>query len=615
MNRLVRRIVPLFVMTLALLVTTAVTRAQVLKQVPADAMVVVKFNNLKQTSDRIAALADKFGIAQINPAVSDPLGNFKQAIGANNGINESGEAAIVVLSKEAADAGGAEGAVAERGPKKADIIVLLPVSDYKAFIGNYADAKTDGDLSVVNLPSNPDETAYIAHWGDYAAISTEVKTPLAKKPEGLAVAGMAAKQLADRDITIFANMKAVRERVLPELKKKRGEIKEKAQAELAKKNPQANEKFGNLAGTAIDQFINFAEQFLEQSQAATLGLSLTEDAIKSTGMLEFDPNSNWGKSIAEMKSSNKPLVSGLPDATFLVVSGYSFDPKAMGKLLDNVLGPIETELNKMGDEGKPFVTYLTAFRNYMTATTSGSGAWLAPTGALGQEAILQVAAVMKGDSQKILDSHRDMFNSQQAMMDVFGAKAEVQTSYTANAKTIDGVAFNQFSTTFGPADPAAEKTPQQMQMQQMMTWLYGPNGMNGYAGALDKETVIVASGVSDEMMSKVIAAAKANDTSYLKREPVQKADSKLPKERSMVFYVALDNIAQTAASYAKQFGMPVNVQLPENLEPLAFSAGTEGSAVRVDGLIPAETVQSLISAVMQAKENMMGARGGAGQAP
>src|SRR5215204_3281044 len=135
MNRLARRITPVLVMTLALMWSNAVAQAQVLKQVPADAMVVVKFNNLKQTSDRIAALADKFGIAQINPAVTDPLGNFKQAIGANNGINEAGEAAVVVLAREVGDAGAgaAEGAVGEQAPKKGDIIVLLPVSDYKAF--------------------------------------------------------------------------------------------------------------------------------------------------------------------------------------------------------------------------------------------------------------------------------------------------------------------------------------------------------------------------------------------------------------------------------------------------------------------------------------------------
>jgi hypothetical protein len=60
--------------------------------------------------------------------------------------------------------------------------------------------------------------------------------------------------------------------------------------------------------------------------------------------------------------------------------------------------------------------------------------------------------------------------------------------------------------------------------------------------------------------------------------------------------------------------MNMNVQLPENLQPLGFTIGTEGSAVRGDGLIPAETVQSLISAGMQAYMNMQQGQGAGGAA-
>ena len=44
------------------LVMAPMVRGQVLKQVPDNALVVVRFANIKQTSDKLASLATKFGI-------------------------------------------------------------------------------------------------------------------------------------------------------------------------------------------------------------------------------------------------------------------------------------------------------------------------------------------------------------------------------------------------------------------------------------------------------------------------------------------------------------------------------------------------------------------------
>ena len=580
----------------------AQSHAQVLKQVPSNAMVVIKFNNLTQTSQRMGALATKFGIANMNPAAGDPLGSFKKAIGANAGINDAGEAAVVILPH-----------TPEQGQntKKPNTIVLLPVSSYKEFLGNYADAKTEGDVSELKLPSQPNENAYAVNWGDYVAIS-EFKDTVATKPQlGIEPTGLAAKELAAKDITIFANMKAVRDRCLPELQKRRGDLKAKMETEI-KKNPQANEKTQALASSMFDKAMDVAEQFLKQSSAATYGVSLSEDTIRSTGLLEFDPASDWGKSIAQIKNSNEPLVVGLPDMKYLFVCGLSVDSESATKFLDTVAGPIEAELTKMGDDGKPFLNYIAAFKAMLKAEKSGAGGWVAPTGTLGQDAIFQFVSSMKGDANALINAQRDMFNTQQAMMDAMGTKAQVQTSYTANAKTVDGIQLNQFSTKFTP--PGQNATPQEMQMQQMMTWMYGPNGMNGYSGAVGNDKAIVAMGVSDEVISKLIAAAKADDAALAKRDPMTQVSNQLPKSRIFVGYVPLDNLATTIVSYLKQFGMPVNIQLPENLQPVGFSAGTEASAVRVDSVVPAQTVQSLVAAALQAYMNMQQGQGGAGGA-
>src|SRR5436305_675569 len=45
-----------------------------------------------------------------------------------------------------------------------------------------------------------------------------------KKPSGLTGQGLAAKELAEKDIVVFANMKTARERIVPALQKGRAEF-------------------------------------------------------------------------------------------------------------------------------------------------------------------------------------------------------------------------------------------------------------------------------------------------------------------------------------------------------------------------------------------------------
>jgi hypothetical protein len=562
--------------------------------------VVIQIKNLKQTSDRLGALATKFGLDRQSPVFADPLGGLKGMLNANQGLNEAGDAAIAVMA--GADKAGDE-------PQKPEVIVLLPVSDYKAFIANYGEPVAEGDVNTIKLPNKADENAYASQWGAYAAI-TETKELLAKKPTGITPSAMAAKELTDKDITIFANMKALRDKALPKLQQQREQIKAQIQQQMQKQNPQANSQ---LSGNFIDQLMNAAEQFLKQSQAGTVGFALSDDAIHTTGLMEFDPQGDWGKAIAQFKNSAEPLIAGLPDAKYLFIAGCAIDPEAATKLIDTIAGPFEAELAKLGETAKPYQSYIAAFKSYLKATKSSSVGCLAPSGVIGQDALVQFVSVQRGDANTILTAQRDMFNTQQAMMDAMGTKTKVQVKYNANAKTVAGVQLNQFSTQFDP--PGENATPQEMQMQQMMTWMYGSNGMSGVSGAVGADKAIIASGVNDEMLTKLIASAKADDPAVSKAEPVTKVAGQLPKQRAFTMYVALDNVAETVVNYAKQFGMPANIQLPEHLQPIGISGGTEQSAVRMDSVIPAETVQSLISAGMQAYQDMIRNRGAGGAAP
>src|SRR5437016_2690790 len=180
------RIVAATALTVALFVLAPLAHAQVLQQVPADALVVIKFNKIKAISDKIAGLTQKLGLAQINPeaGLADPLGKMEKEAGVTQGIDPNGDAAIVLLN-------------GKMDQQKPPALMLIPVSDYKAFLGNFPDAKTEGEISTIHPKNNPEDT-YVAQWGKYAAISP-TKESLAKKPEGLQVSGQAAKELDSKD--------------------------------------------------------------------------------------------------------------------------------------------------------------------------------------------------------------------------------------------------------------------------------------------------------------------------------------------------------------------------------------------------------------------------------
>jgi hypothetical protein len=171
----------------------------------------------------------------------------------------------------------------------------------------------------------------------------------------------------------------------------------------------------------------------------------------------------------------------------------------------------------------------------------------------------------------------------------------MSTTVVPNAKTVNGVSFDQIRMAFN----AGGNTPEQMQINQMMNIMYGPGGFSMYTGVVDPKTLLFASGVNDDFLGKALDAVKSNADPMGESDPVKLVDAELPKNRSVVAYIPLDVIVSTAVGYAQQFGMPLPVQLPPNLPPIGISAGTDGSALRIDGHVPTQLVQSLIQAGMQ----------------
>lgn len=583
---------------IALLLATG-AQAQVEKYIPSKALVVFKINKLQATSHKLAAFIQQMGLAQMDPRLADPLGSFLEEKKTTKGINKDGDLAFAVLSfqKEAAEAAieGDEEPMAEQS-----ILLLVPVSDYDQFLSNFTDAKTEEGISKVTFPDS-EGNGYIAHWGDYAAMSPRKSNVLAK-PDGILLQGLAAKEFGTKDAVIWTNLPALRELALPELEKNR----EKIIADITKgltKQATTNQAFEPLAKAAANQLINAVERFLKDGQAATFSLNIGEQGLSTTLMTEFESNSYLGQTVAQVKNTDQSLTTGLPEENYIVMGGFVIDQEVTARLLSDVLDPILKETAALEAQGKSIGNYVDALKRILAATNSEAFGLIAPTAAIGQGSLLQGLAIVNGDSKAIIKAQRDMIDSQTEMAKLFQTgEATAQTTYTANAKTVDGVALNQFQAKF-TANP---KTPQERQIAQFMALLYGPQGFNGYIGAVNDNQALMVAGLTDEQIKASIDAAKAGNTVVADRPHVTAVTSELPKNRVGEVYVSLDVLLTTAANYAKQFGANAPLNLQPNLPPIGVTLATEASAVRVDSYVPSQLVQQLVAAGMQMFMGMQG---------
>ncbi|HEX8911056.1 MAG TPA: hypothetical protein VF796_01765 [Humisphaera sp.] len=594
--RIGRRFVAAGALCLAALLSAApAVRADVLDQVPGDALLVLKVNSLEGLNKKIATFAKGAGFDQLEPKLADPLSSMIDEAKIGKGLDRNGDFAMAFL--DPAKFGG-EGAGGE--PKS--LLVLVPTTDFKAFLTNFKSAAAEGDVYKVQPQDGPD-AAYVANWGTYAAV-TPTKAVLANKPTGLKLTGFSAKESKAKDVLFYTNVKVLKGMALPKLK----EAKVEALGGDGKEGQIAgalgdNKKFLPLAKAAAGQMFNVAEEFLNDAHSATVGLTINDAGVTMTLAADFDPTSYLGKMALQTKGSEASMLAGLPDKKYFAFGGSAGDPAVTSKLIGDILDPVIKELAAV-PETKKFATALEASKKALGSTTGTSMGYVAPTPGveLGKESVIQQVAIIRGDAAAIRDSQRVTL---EAMNDLLGLmpKQEGQSikfSYNPGAKKVGGVSFDEFKTDiqFNGDDPT------QQQVKQMMAFVYGPNGQSGVLTQVGDKAVLTVQGGTDDLIGDAYAAAKADADTLGAGAGVRAVAAQLPKTRNVAFYVDLGTIVNTSLRYAKAMGAPINVSAPADLPPIGMTAGADGTAVRADLHIPAKLVQGMAATYAKAQAQM-----------
>jgi hypothetical protein len=590
-----------------IVLATSFASAQVLKQIPSNALVFLKVADLEATSKKISDFATSLGIAQMIPQMADPLGSLMKQIGITDGLNRDGDMAFVYVDPATLHT-----------PSDKSILLLLPVSDYQKFVANFADAKPNGDITQVHF-NGETETTYLSHWGDYVAASPTIEIVAKAPTDVIQVDGLAAKELDGKDFVIFGNLKALRPKMLEginTLRQMAPEEIDKAVAPGATKFQGIDaQKFAPVAKIAATQILNVAQEFADGADAASFSLNLSPDGIATTMMCQFAPGSSLANRVTTFKNTDDSLLEGLAEGKYLLYGGSS--PGDLSKPLADFLAPVEKAITDLGPDYASLNDWLNAVQKIAAASKGATAALLVPTAQPGQGSLIQVVGVRRGDAKALLDAIHEMTDAQQAAMKALGVHvAGANQQYIPAAKTVDGVAFDELKSDINMNG----KTPQEMQVAQIMTMVYGPLGPSAFMGVVNDQSLLTVMGLDDAGISAAIAAAKAGDDPMAKTSAVKSVATQLPAQRFGVCYVPLDLWATTGFGYAKMFGIDMGVTMPENLPPMGTTVSTDGTAIRADTYLPSQLTQALAAAGMQVymKTQNVGQQpqqGGGGAAP
>jgi len=478
-----RRVIGAFA---AVLLLPALCHAQVMSQVPANVYGVLHVKSVQGLSDKVAAWSKTVGIDTLGvmPPDANLLNLLTKQLHVEQGLKKDGDMAIILVND-----------LKHMNGPNAPVIVLVPIADYSAFLGNFPNAQTDGAISTVQLGGND---MFIAKWGDYAAMADYKDDLVNATPGGLVITPAAQKELDARDVCILVNMPAVRGTVLPLMVGGRPQILAQVISGI-RTSPLA--KYANVVRIAFNEVADLVQHILTDTEVVTAGLTIGQDGLNAGIVIDFKPDSKFGQFVAAQKGTDQPLLGGIPEGKYLFLVGGTSDPKQAAELFNPLIDPILAELQNIGPDGQNAIDYIQALKDILDTQTAGRVAIIAPEGDLGVSPLMQMIAIRNGDSAKLAAASRTLLQKTTDLTKAMGggAASPVTSTYTPAGKTINGIPFDQYHTS---ADFTALGNNRQLAMiAQIFTFAYGQDGMNMFIGTANDNTYIEMAGLSDEKMS------------------------------------------------------------------------------------------------------------------
>lgn len=567
-------------------VAAAPTVTATLDQAAGDAEIVIVIPSLSGLSEAVAAFATQTGLDQIAPEFDDGLGAFKRQMGWVEGVDDEG--AMLVVVSGLADAITAE--TNDQPSEDPDAIMLVPVSDYQAFVAQLGgDAGADATAVTYQNLDGYESDGYAKELNGYAVMGDSLETvqAYAAGDQGKAMAEALGPIVTDYlnggDALIYLDMAALAPSLNLGIDKAIQEI-----GEAMKKNEQA--PADNWA-SMIEPMINLYEQsgrlLVDGTDKLLLSMDFGDDGVGMTISSQLTGDSELASFFAPAAdakggSNSGKLLASLPDQPYIYASSVDATQFGLTALVEKIT-------DAMGDGNDAgFMAMYQESLAIMKDVKGVASVFYAP----------EPAAMMAGgfytsltvydvaDADAFLASQKASLEKLSEVKVALPAMQEGQpasemtftTTYTEKALVIDGTDVHQFQiNTILP--------PEMMQQFGPMAALMGNAGTGGYIAAKDGK-VIVSTVTDPQLITRGLQALGNADGVGSAGTIATLRENNLPEDSSMEVYLSLDGIANTANQFLVMFPSIGQVEVPADLPPLAMGGASDGEGVAMRMFLP-----------------------------
>lgn len=461
------------------------------------------------------------------------------------------------------------------------MIMLLPVADYSKWISAFgADVSADGVSEVTTAMGS---TAYVRSAGKYAVLS-----PRKELAEGYVAQDNAVARFKERigqvGTGVIERSQAFAIVDFDGLAERRQEVIEWFSEAVSQQVAQAGAMgMGMPMGEDIARMNEaFIGMMIDECSGVVAGLNYGERGFAFDLAVQTREGSKM-RALLPGVAESRNLLKGFEDAPFLMAMSMDYKAVKVGPLLDE----IKARLGVEPAGGAPnMMNNMELLRH-----TDGMGmAIYPPPGGLFAGLLSRSVTRMSGNQEQILAAVRETIGAMGETEAPGGMK--ITTDYQQGAKDIAGI----------KADTYAVKMtvpPEMMQMQQMMSMLYGPGGMQGYVVPVEGG-VIQTTSRNAEVIEKSIAAMKGEAPSLGDNKTLAAVDKMLPPNPSLRFYIGMGAIAKMAAPLAAGFAPGVDFEELAALPPVGMGATVSSGGFAGSFVVPAPVIKSIMNIAQQA---------------
>lgn len=585
----------------------APTVTATLDRVAAGAEVVVVIPSLSELSEAIAGFGAETGLDRLAPEFADTLGAFKRQMGWLDGVDDEGAMLVVVTGLAdaidaglAEDAAGGAGGEAEGDDVEPSAVLLVPVTDYKAFVsqlGGDGGADTTA-VTLQNLDGQANE-GYAKSLDGYAVMSDTLErvSNYTAGDRGKAITdamgGMVSEYLNGGDSLILLDMAAL----APSLNKAIDRAAREFKTQMDDPDGAMPAGLGGTVDAMMALYtesgrtmVNGTDKLLLSLDFGDRGLGLTTSAQMKDGSELADfftpGNNQQALGAANKASGGAALLATLPDQPYIYAASIDATRFALDKLIDQLMGAL-------GEDGNAGM--LTMYKDSIAMMKDAKGVasvFYAPEPAAmmagGFFTSLTVYDVADADAfiKQQKDNIQKLAEMKMALPAEEGEPAQqisFNTQYTDKALVIEGVNVDQYQVN-------TVLPPEMMQEFGPMAALMGNSGTGGYIATKDGK-VLVSTVTDPQLITRGLKALDQQDGTG-SGGAIARVRGDLPSDSSMELFISLDGIAQAANPFLMMFS-PNGQQLdiPADLPPLAMGGASDGKGLALRMFLPHELVK------------------------